>query len=270
MSITSEIWWTREIVTAELDHLGDTLVSRTGRPATAFGAKGNTAHLRGGHRSQEWILNSEYVSPKGSTYTVQSGLTAEQLRHIAAADWTPGVWGTAANRALMVAITKRLVTAMRAGQLSGVREVIGTLDGKTVHGERADGSTFSADDSHLDHVHLTFDRRRMRDAALMAKVADLIVGDEMLDLTQQVPIDDKTTTLKEWFRIVSARTNYLGNVFTAELRTRLDALLVAAQNDGDTTVVLAPEALAELAAITEAVKAVPAETAELVHADLAD
>lgn len=175
--LTAEPWWTREIVTLELDWLGDELVRRTGQPAVAFGAKGNVSHLRGGHRSQEWIINSDYCTSR--TYTVQSGLTAEQLRHIAACDWTPGDWGTAANRALMVTITKRVLAALRAGQLVGVTEVIGTLDGKTVHAERANGTTFSADSSHLDHLHLTFDRRQLRNRALMERLADLITGDDM-------------------------------------------------------------------------------------------
>lgn len=175
--LESEPYWDREVVTVELAGLGVELRRRTGRPADAFGAKGNIAHLRGGHRSQEWILHSAFCTSR--TYTVQSGLTAEQARYIAAFDWTPGEWGTAANRALMVEVTRRELAALRAGQLVGVTEVIGTLDGKTVHGERANGTTFSADDSHLDHLHNTFDRRRMHDAALMARIADLITGDDM-------------------------------------------------------------------------------------------
>jgi hypothetical protein len=243
--LQAEPWWNREIVTPELAGLGDELRRRTGRPADAYGTKGNTAHLRGGHRSQEWILNSAFCTSR--TYTVQSGLTAEQLRHIAACDWTPGDWGTAANRALMVAITKRVLAALRAGQLDGVREVIGTLDGSTVYAYRYDGTTFSADTSHLDHLHLTFDRRRMRDSALMAKVADTITGDDM-QLTDVVftetLADGKTVqrTVGECLRIMFVRTGYIGNTwipqFSAELRASLAEILKAANDDPTTTVTM--------------------------------
>lgn len=172
--LQAESWWVREIVTPELNWLADELCRRTGRPRVAAGTKGDQNHLRGAHRSQEWILNSRYCTDR--RYTVQSGLTAEQARHIAGFDFTPAAWGSATNRKLMVEQTGRLVAALRAGQLSGVLEVIGTLDGKTVYGIAADGTRFSADSSHLDHWHLTFDRRRLRDRALMERVLKVALG----------------------------------------------------------------------------------------------
>jgi hypothetical protein len=174
--IRAESWWKREIVTSELDWLGDELCRRTGQPRTAAGTKGNEAHRRGGHRSQEWIEKSAYCTNR--TYTVQSGLTAEQERHVAALDFTPGQWGTQANRRLMQQQTRRLVDALKSGRLAGVREVIGTLDGRTVTAIRPDGSTFSADTSHLDHWHLTLDRRRCRDKKLMERIIAVALGDE--------------------------------------------------------------------------------------------
>jgi len=52
------------------------------------------------------------------------------------------------------------------------------------------------------------------------------------------------------------RTNYLTN--TLGLAGRLDAILAAAKDDGDTTVVIDPAALAELTMIRDAIAAVPA------------
>lgn len=174
--LRSEPWWDREIVTVELDWLGDELCRRTGRPRGAFGSKGNTAHLKGAHRSQEWILNSRFCTSR--TSTVQSGLTATQARHIAGGDFTPGDWGTATNRALMVEQTTRLRNALVRGQLAGVTQVIGTLNGRTVVGTRPDGSTFSSDDSHLEHWHLTFDRRRCADRSVMERVLAVALGED--------------------------------------------------------------------------------------------
>lgn len=186
--LQAEPWWGREIVTPELDWLADELCRRTGRPRVAAGTKGDERHLRGAHRSQEWLLKSRYCTDR--RYTVQPGLTEEQARHIGGLDFTPGPWGTTANRALMVAQTGRLVTALRAGKLSGVREVIGTLDGKTVYGITASGTRFSADASHLDHWHLTFDRRRLRDRALMQRILETALGitlEDEVELTDRVP-----------------------------------------------------------------------------------
>lgn len=180
--LQAESYWSREVVTPELDWLGDELCRRTGLPRTAAGAKGNTVHLRGGHRSQEWLLHSRWCTDR--RYTVQSGLSADQLLHVGATDFVPGEWGTAANRALMREQTGRLITAARAGRLDGVREVLGTLDGKTVTGlDVTTGKRITADDSHLDHWHLTFDRRRCHDQALMRRIVSTALGDPMAMLT---------------------------------------------------------------------------------------
>src|ERR1044071_1914133 len=173
--LEAEPWWGREIVTDQLRSLGVVLCSRTGRPGDAFGSKGNTSHLNGGHRSQEWIKNSDYCT--NHNYTVQTGLTADQLRHIAACDFTPGSWGTTANRSLVAAQTRRLWDAAKRGELPGVTQIQGTLDGRNPTGLNVtSGSTTVPDSSHLDHWHLTFDRRRMLDAALMARIADTALG----------------------------------------------------------------------------------------------
>lgn len=184
--LRSEPYWDREIVTEELDWLGDELCRRTGRPRVAFGSKGNEAHTRGAHRSQEWISNSRFCT--NTSYTVQSGLSGLQLRHVAGADFTPGDWGSTRNRQLMVEQTNRLVSALKAGTLPGVREVIGTLDGRRVVGTRADGSTFGSDDSHLEHWHLTLDRRRCADRSVMERIVAVALGedDDMTDEDRKV------------------------------------------------------------------------------------
>ncbi|HEX5542397.1 MAG TPA: hypothetical protein VFX60_12700, partial [Micromonospora sp.] len=247
--LQAEQWWGREVVTPELDWLGSELCRRTGRPRTAFGHKGNDRHLNGGHRSQEWIKNSRYCTNR--TYTVQSGLTATQARYIAAADFTPGVWGTAANRQLMVAQTKRLVAAMKAGRLPGVREVIGTLDGKKVTGTRADGSTFSSDSSHLDHWHLTFDRRRAADRSLMERIVAVALGE---DSSMAMQLTDKLTLAQVPDVDYSQPTTTVGGILVsgyayllqhrtrtarelAALRQLLEALLEAQAGKGAAAII---------------------------------
>lgn len=176
--LEAEVWWGREVSTPELYWLEAELCARSRRKVTHAGGKGDIRHLNGGHRSLEWILKSRWCTNR--TYTVQSGLSGEMLRWIGAFDWIPGEWGTAANRRAVADATKRLIAAMKRGELPGLLQVLGTVDGKTTGGyDNRTGDTLHPDSSHLDHIHLTFDRRKMRDLAMMVKIADLISGDEM-------------------------------------------------------------------------------------------
>jgi len=179
--LEDEPWWGREIVTSALTGAGLMLCSAYGVAASAFGTKGNNRHLNGSHRSQEWIKNSAYVDPPGSTYTVQSGLTAEQARFIAGLDFTPGAWGSSDNRSKMIAITNRLDAAYARGDLNGiVRQFFGTKNGTTVFGRDVPtGRIISADDSHLDHSHVGVNRAVADDNDAMAKIARIMIGDTM-------------------------------------------------------------------------------------------
>lgn len=188
--LRAEPWWDREIVTPQLRWLGDRLCAAYGRPRSAAGDKGNTAHLDGAHRSQEWIKNSRWCLNR--TYTVQRGLTALQARHVAGFDFTPGAWGTADNRAKVAVITRRLVAAGTAGRLPGVWEVIGTLDGKRAIGiDLPEGQTWPASFDHVDHNHLTFDRRLVGDQQAMERVLTAALSEE------------ETVDKAEWLRLMS-------------------------------------------------------------------
>jgi hypothetical protein len=168
--LRAEPWWDREIVTDEVRWLGAELCRRTGRPADAFGCKGNEAHLSGSHRSQEWLTNSRYCTNR--TGTGQAGLTALQSRYCAGIDFTPG------SAAEMVAQCRRIYDAMRAGQLDEVRWFYGNLDGDRV----VDGwnnvldRVTTSDSSHLWHWHLGVDRRLMNSRPVMEKLLAVVLG----------------------------------------------------------------------------------------------
>jgi hypothetical protein len=176
--LRSEPYWDREIVTVELDWLGDELCRRTGRPRAAAGTKGDENHDRGAHRSQEWIKRSRYCTNR--TYTVQGGLTATQERHVAGFDFTPG------SAAEMVAQCRRIYNAVRAGRLEEVREFYGNVNGdRIVDGwDNVDNEPASADSSHLWHWHLSIDRRRLTDRALMERILAVALGEDD-DMTPQ-------------------------------------------------------------------------------------
>lgn len=189
--LQAESYWNREIVTPELAWLGAELCRRTKRPQAAFGVKGDNRHLRGAHRSQEGIERSRFCTSR--TYTVQSGLTAAQKRHLAGVDFNPG------SEAQMVAQCKRIYAAMRAGKLDEVREFYGNVDGnKVVDGwDNVRNRNASSDSSHLWHWHLTLDRRHCANKNLMKRIVAITLGDT---LEEDMPLtnDDAQIVRRQW------------------------------------------------------------------------
>ena len=220
--IEAETWWDREIISDPLDVACDLMALGLGIARSKIGTKGNTAHLRGSHRSQEWIKNSAFCTSR--TYTVQSGLTTYQARCVAGVDITPGVWGTDANRRAVAAMTARVIAAMKAGQLPEVREVYGAApDLRTVTGyNNPEDRPASSDDSHLDHMHLGIDRRVVDKAAAMLKIAHVVIGDVYMDAEQAAKVIRGKLTLDNmlffWIRgAVDNRDPLLIETYGAEL-----------------------------------------------------
>jgi hypothetical protein len=165
-----ETWWGREIIPDPLRELGARLCTAYGRPITAYGTKGDNLHLSGSHRSQEWIVNSRYC--RNRTYTVQSGLTTTQVRHIAGFDFNPG------STSRMIEICTRLDKAVRAGRLEQVLAWYGNDDGDNI----VDGynnvvnQVSTSDASHLWHLHMTLDRKLVDNAAAIRAVGDVLLN----------------------------------------------------------------------------------------------
>lgn len=244
--LEAESWWNREIVHSELRRLGDRMCATFNRPRSAAGDKGNEVHLRGAHRSQEWIKNSQYCTNR--SYTVQSGLSSTQARWVAGFDFTPGNWGTAANRQLVAQITKRLIDAAKAGRLNGVIEIGGTLNGSSATGWHVTQSrVLNFDSSHLDHVHLTLDRTNVDSRTVMDNVFDVMTGGDMSwqePLTAGADAGGGTFAAKDWliganWRATDAWENT--ELIKAELAalTELVKQLLAAGGSPDTVAILA-------------------------------
>lgn len=245
----SESWWKREIVTPELDWLGDELCRRTGRPRVAAGSKGDEYHLRGAHRSQEWIQRSAYCTNR--SYTVQSGLSSTQARHIAGFDFSPG------STAAMKQQTQRLIDAMRAGRLDEVREVYGTTNGSTVTGwNNVENRTATSDSSHLWHWHISIDRRHCADRALMERIVAITLGEEE---------DDVALTAKQdqMLRAIDARVRALASLaptLTTTWAANPDAVEQVAAAQALTAIRDRPAAVIDYSALAEAIVARLPET----------
>jgi hypothetical protein len=176
--LEAEPWWNREITTSAMVGLGLQLRTAFQAGRGSVGIKGNEVHLSGGHRSQEWIKNSRYCTNR--LYAVQTGLSGDELRYCSAIDFVPAVWGTVDNRNKMKLLTSRMLDSMKAGECDEVVECFGTLDGKNITGWRNDlNKVATSDTSHLDHIHVRFQRQYCNDSAVMAKVATILLGEAM-------------------------------------------------------------------------------------------
>lgn len=165
--------WNAEQVPPNLRVLADQLREHYGLPADAIGIKGNNLHLRGAHRSRRWIRTSIWCTNR--TYTVSR---TPGDRSGGDDDWLAGL-DIKLPPAELIAVCKRLDEAVRAGRLEKVTEWYGNTDGDN----RVDGydnianQVATSDDSHLWHLHLTFDRGHVNDDH--TDLFEILTGEDM-------------------------------------------------------------------------------------------
>lgn len=154
--MVDERWWREETIPPSLAELGERLRAHYGLPAANIGVKGNTAHPRGYHRSRAWVKNSAFCTNRSYSVTETAGnRSGGDSRWCCALD-------VKLPTAELIAACKRLDAAVRAGRLEKITEWYGNDDGDN----RVDGynnienRVATSDDSHLWHLHMSFDRGR--------------------------------------------------------------------------------------------------------------
>ncbi|MBX6750937.1 MAG: peptidoglycan-binding protein [Micromonosporaceae bacterium] len=157
--LQAESWWGRETIPPNLAALRTRLLNHWKLSGSAIGIKGDANHLRGYHRSREWIKNSKYATNRSYSVSETPGNRAGgDSRWIAAMDIT-------LPRDLLIQVCQRLDAAVRAGRLEKITEWYGNKDGDS----RVDGydnirnAVATSDSSHLWHLHMSFDRGRVND-----------------------------------------------------------------------------------------------------------
>lgn len=211
-----EPYWNREIYTDAMRWLCTSLAKHFGTPAANAGCKGDNRHLNGGHRSQEWILNSRFCTNR--TYTVEAGLTAEQLRYLSAFDFTPP------SREVMLLICQRLDKAVRAGEIEELVEWFGNLDDEgPVDGyDNIRNRVATSDRSHDWHLHGRLARRSANDMSVARRLFAILTGET--DMYEKYDRDRVEAT---WGKV-------------QELERKLDAFIEAAKPAVDALAALAP------------------------------
>lgn len=174
---TTSGWYRSEYVPATVSAMQVPLCAGLGVPLANFGAKGNTVHDYGPHRSYNWIINAPESRFRYEDRSVLGDLNSLNIDRnaVAAFDITPG------SRAMMRVITARMYNAARRHdlRLGAMREFAGTLDGSTVVRFETNGGRIISplDSSHLDHGHGVFWRRY---AGLdHSGIVEILTGDDM-------------------------------------------------------------------------------------------
>lgn len=179
--LQAEPWWGRETVPPALAALRTRLLNRWRLSGSAIGIKGDTAHLRGYHRSREWIRNSAYcVNRSYSVSETSNNRSGGDSRWIAAMDIT-------LPTPQLLEVCRRLDQAVRAGRLEKVTEWYGNLGGdRIVDGyDNIRNRVASSDSSHLWHLHISFDRARVNEDH--SDLYEILTGDDDMQLTDRVP-----------------------------------------------------------------------------------
>lgn len=264
LQLQSEAAWRSEFTPPALIALGARLSAFFRIPALAIGTRGNTAHLSGYHRSRRWVRTSAYcVSRTYSVSRTAGDRTGGSDDAVSAMDMT-------LPTAQLLAACQRLDVAVRAGRLEKITEWYGNRDGD----QRVDGydnisnRVASSDPSHVWHVHMSFDRGRVDEDH--TDVYEVLTGEDM-PTPQEIaaavwnfqiasPSLERTAKAADWLKA--------GYGLERTLPARLDAILAAALDDDNTTVVLAPEALAELTQIRDQLAALPEAVRPVIDEEL--
>lgn len=202
---TTDPRYIAEWTPASISAIGQALRTRYGTGADSFGAKGNTVHYSGYHRSEAWIRNSPDSAQGLNDYSIRGSLNVSQDRNaVSAFDFTPGAWGTTENRRRMKELTQRVLDAARRNdpRLANMYEFAGTVDGVNVITFNAQGGATKSpfDSSHLDHVHASIYRSRQLNNH--QGIIDVMLGtSEEVDMTPE----QNNALAEVWAAVVAER-----------------------------------------------------------------
>lgn len=147
--------WQDEIAAPALSVLASRL--RSHYPGAGAWIRGDNDHLRGYHRSRNWIQTSIYCTDRVYSVSRTSG-----DRSGGNGNWACALDLGNLPQSELHAVCRRLDAACRAGQLEKITQWFGNLGGDgTVDGwDNISNRPASADSSHLTHLHMSFDRGR--------------------------------------------------------------------------------------------------------------
>lgn len=157
--LRAEQVWKDETIPVELAYLARNLRNHWELTAGAVGTIGNERHVKGYHRSRNWVLKSKFCKNRKYSVTETAGNKSGGN-----GNWICAIDISLPARLLLPAC-KRLDDAVRAGQLEKIAEWYGNTDGDSrVDGyDNIENELATSDNSHLWHLHISFVRSRAND-----------------------------------------------------------------------------------------------------------
>lgn len=251
--LQSESWWTREIVPAALDAVFRQLCAHFDSDPLGGGTRGNEFHDYGRHRSLAWCLNSRFCTDR--SYGTQDKRDRDgDPNHIRAID-------VKLNRTQIREVSRRLDAAVRAGRAPMVAEWFGTFDNVNVSGWY-EGHASSADDSHLEHVHVGVWTIYADDQAVLGALFAIMTGDDTVTPEDLIKLLSDTKFSSPALGVAGrSLTDWLKGGEGAKQEVAKLAATVAAANAADATRDAAVLAAVQALATTGGVEAAPIVTA---------
>ncbi len=261
--LANEAAWRAEVAAPALAALAARLRARY--PGAQVGLRGDNKHLSGYHRSRRWIKESAHCKSRSYSVSRTSGDKSG-----GDSNWVCAMDLGGLSQSELHAVCKRLDAAVRAGRLEKVTEWYGNFGGDS----RVDGfdnisnRLAASDDSHLWHLHMSFDRGRAGEDH--SDLFAILTGDDDMSWTENLTAGKdaggKTFPAKDWL-IGTNMAAWLALTAVTAQGVLLERLLAASGID--------PAELAQLRAAAEAgaragVTAGAAPLAAAIAAALAD
>lgn len=170
--LNTEAVYRAEVETEQMKWLVSELCKFFGVPRINGGIRGDNRHLNGGHRSQRWILLSQFCTNR--TYSAEANLPPTNWNDIAAFDVT-------LPDKHMLTISRNADRAVRSGQLEELVEWFGNLFNDS-GSQKVDGydnirnRIATSDSSHLWHFHGRINRWLTRSWDAVRKIYAALTG----------------------------------------------------------------------------------------------
>jgi hypothetical protein len=223
LQLQSEPWWNQEFTAPTLAKLAANVRTAFHLPVDAVGTRGDTNHLRGYHRSAAWVRNSQFCT--NQSYSVSETVGN---RNPGDSNWVCALDIGGMSQEDLMTVCQRVDAGVRSGRFEKITEWYGNINGD----QRVDGYDnirnvlASSDSSHLVHLHLSFDRRRVGEDH--SDVLAMLTGADMLEekfadgTLKGKTVAQVLTDMANNAYLAAVRSNYLAN--TLNLDTRLTAI----------------------------------------------
>lgn len=219
LQLQSEPWWGEEFTPSTLARLAAQLRTALRVPVDAVGTRGDANHLRGYHRSSAWVRNSIFCTDR--SYSVSETVGNRQPGD---SNWVCALDVGGMPQADLLAMCQRVDAAVRSGSFEKITEWYGNINGD----QRVDGYDnirnvlATSDSSHLVHLHLSFDRKRVGEDH--ADVLAMLMGADMLEekftdgAQKGKTVGTVLTEMANNAYLAAIRSNYVANTLNLDAR----------------------------------------------------